>query len=420
MSSLPVQGKQYVIQSGDTLTLIASRAYGNPSKWKTIYNANQTVLKSSNPNLVYPGEIIFIPKGEQKQKDDTAAKKNNVQNKLATDYTSIINGKEVHLMNNRFCRGIDLLAYSWTGDVAWTPGKDPFLDSVVKPYSYHKSELYLGNNLVATGKLYGVNPKVSTDGIIVGLEFFSDTADILDSTLVPPLEWYDITLDQIASKIAKMFGKSVTIDGSTGAKFDKITCGKTETAGAFLQRLASQRGFLVTTDEVSNIVIIKAKISGTPVASLEYGYTSTTQWEAKFDGRKRFASYKAISTAGDGTDISSTAKDKKVPGFRQLCLEQNDTDAGNVKLGAAWRRSKAVSDALTIPLPVSDWFDPKGNIWVPNTIIALKNPAISVPDPYNFLIKQVEYTMDGDNRAATLSVTLPTSLSGKEITEPWA
>ena len=59
--AVPTQGKQYTIITGDTLERIATISYGDSTKWRKIYNANQTRLKSGDPNLIYPTEVINIP-----------------------------------------------------------------------------------------------------------------------------------------------------------------------------------------------------------------------------------------------------------------------------------------------------------------------------------------------------------------------
>lgn len=51
--------KRYTIVSGDTLSGIARKFYGNSSRWPDIFNANRNVIK--NANLIYPGQVITIP-----------------------------------------------------------------------------------------------------------------------------------------------------------------------------------------------------------------------------------------------------------------------------------------------------------------------------------------------------------------------
>lgn len=50
----------YTVQKGDTLWSIARKFYGDGSKCYAIYNANTDVIK--NPNLIYAGTVITIPK----------------------------------------------------------------------------------------------------------------------------------------------------------------------------------------------------------------------------------------------------------------------------------------------------------------------------------------------------------------------
>jgi nucleoid-associated protein YgaU len=51
--------KIYEVVSGDSLSKIAKREYGNANEWKRIYEANQDILK--NPDKIYPGQTLKIP-----------------------------------------------------------------------------------------------------------------------------------------------------------------------------------------------------------------------------------------------------------------------------------------------------------------------------------------------------------------------
>lgn len=60
-------GEKYTVgtwaQDRDCLWNIAKKKsiYDNPFKWPTIYNANKDQIK--DPNLIYPGQVLTIPKG---------------------------------------------------------------------------------------------------------------------------------------------------------------------------------------------------------------------------------------------------------------------------------------------------------------------------------------------------------------------
>ena len=52
-------GRTYVVASGDSLSKIAKREYGDASKWRRIYEANKDLIK--NPDLIYPGQELKVP-----------------------------------------------------------------------------------------------------------------------------------------------------------------------------------------------------------------------------------------------------------------------------------------------------------------------------------------------------------------------
>ena len=65
------KSKSYTVKSGDCLWNIAKKFYGSGAKWKTIYNANKSIIEStakrygkkssSNGHWIYPGTKLTIP-----------------------------------------------------------------------------------------------------------------------------------------------------------------------------------------------------------------------------------------------------------------------------------------------------------------------------------------------------------------------
>ena len=49
------------VQSGDSLSKIAKREFGDANQWKEIFEANRD--KISDPDLIYPGQVLIIPGG---------------------------------------------------------------------------------------------------------------------------------------------------------------------------------------------------------------------------------------------------------------------------------------------------------------------------------------------------------------------
>jgi nucleoid-associated protein YgaU len=50
----------HTVEKGDTLSKIAQQAYGNANQYNKIFEANRPML--SDPNKIYPGQVLRIPK----------------------------------------------------------------------------------------------------------------------------------------------------------------------------------------------------------------------------------------------------------------------------------------------------------------------------------------------------------------------
>ena len=51
--------QRHTVKSGETLGKIARHYYGDPMKYKQIFQANSDILK--NPDLIYPDQELIIP-----------------------------------------------------------------------------------------------------------------------------------------------------------------------------------------------------------------------------------------------------------------------------------------------------------------------------------------------------------------------
>ncbi len=52
---------EYTVQSGDSLSAIALKFYGNAAYWEAIYKANRQRI-GDNPSLIRVGQVLTIPK----------------------------------------------------------------------------------------------------------------------------------------------------------------------------------------------------------------------------------------------------------------------------------------------------------------------------------------------------------------------
>jgi nucleoid-associated protein YgaU len=58
-SAPPAAEQTYTVVSGDSLSKIAKKFYGNANAWNRIFDANRDKL--TNPDLIRPGQVLRIP-----------------------------------------------------------------------------------------------------------------------------------------------------------------------------------------------------------------------------------------------------------------------------------------------------------------------------------------------------------------------
>lgn len=57
----PAGGESYTVVSGDSLSKIAKKHYGDAAKWHGIYEANKATI-GSNPDKIEVGQVLTLPK----------------------------------------------------------------------------------------------------------------------------------------------------------------------------------------------------------------------------------------------------------------------------------------------------------------------------------------------------------------------
>ena len=410
----PTPGKVYTVVAGDSFSSISARAYGDSALWPRIWEANQTAAVSTDPNLIFPGEQVLIPLLSE-QRVPTTISSDSDPNSLFL----IINGREIQPLSGSVLRTIDTVANGFKAVIPWLPGEDLLLDAAIAPYTYALTTVWLGTEKVLDGVLYNTITEKS-DGITATLEGWTGTADLVDSKLKPPYEFNKITLNDLILRLIRPFGLTVIFDTDTGGEFDRVTAEQGDTVESLLVRLAKQRGLLLTVNTEGDMVVTRAKVTGAPVASLEEGITTgVTGWGSTFEGRKRFLVYRAAGRGPSG-GIEATITDPSVPRARFQTVRADDTTAGGVEAAARWARNSALADALTFELTVTDWRTPAGDLWTEGDIVTVVSASMFISEGFNFLLKRVEYKMDGNGRSAVLSFVPPTVYTDGEIIEPWS
>lgn len=412
--SKPTAGSQHVAIAGDTWESLAAQAYGDSKKWTLIIKANQSSVKSTEPVV---GQVINIPIIAENELLKTETATIQLGNKKPDELTILIGGLQLLVEKARIFTQLDAGVDGFNCDIQWEPDKNPELDAITLPYSYTPASCYIGNQLIVKGFLYTTIPALGKRSTKT-LECWGATADIVDSNLKPPYEQSNKTLGQLAEEAIKSFGLNVIFDVGEDEFFDRVKIGSTETVFGYLARLASQRGVLITSTPGGDVLFTKAG-TGANVGSLEEGAPPVLNWEARFDGRKRFNVYKGNSQSPGDNARTAKAIDDNIPKSRFRTFAVNETTDGNVQQAADWKRSKAVADALSFQLPVSGWLAPNGLPWIKNSLVTVISPTLHIPNGFTMLIRKIDFTFGGSGQTAILHLTPPQAYTGEAIEEPW-
>jgi len=408
----PTPGKEYTVQDENSLSQVSLRAYGDATLWPRIWNANQTVLRSGDPDIIFPGEVLVIPRLPER-----AAQKSPLANKSPDEITLTIDGLEIPTESFRLLRTMDTAADQYTAVIAWEPGLLPELDKRVLPFTYPSSTVHIGKELMLTGALYTPNPKLSSRGTTIDLLGYSATIDIVDSTLRPPYEENNVDLKQRAHTLIKPLGLDIVFDVDPGGQFSRVTATETDKIFTHLNKLAGQRALLISSTPEGAVLFTKAR-PGRSVGTIEEGQLPVQELSGVFNGRQRFNIIRLIGQSPAGNKVGQ-AQDKRVPKSRFLTFRADEVISGEIDEAARWRRSKQLVDALTMPFPVNGWFDPRGRLWRENTLVTLVSRTLHVPQGFDFLIRSVEYTQDGSGQRAILNLIPPQAYTGEELVDPW-
>lgn len=399
--------------------------------------------------------------------------RNELIGKLPDEMTIIIENREIIFTEARLMRSLDTVADSCTVTMPWEPGIDDEIDRLTSPYGYKNCFIYLGNNLQMQGILYNVTHRRNKEGTIKELEIYSKTADIIDSTVVPPYEANNISLTDRCKQQVNRFGIDVVVgDGVnllkprrillkrfqpaivdifilseakynnqykpsvntfgtwkvTGTKtiieeqrFLRVTAKQTDKIFDHLKKLSAQRGLLLSCTKWGDLLITKANTEDAPIGTLWEENPLTNAYESHFNGRNRYNVYRALASSSSSSraKYANIVQDPAIKVPRVLTFNVSNNMPGEANKAAAWKKNKSFADALTIKFPVNSWYSSDEQLWIPNTKVTVISPTIGIKKGFTFLISQVEYESGQNGSIANLQLKPPTAYTTGEIIEPW-
>jgi prophage tail gpP-like protein len=279
--------------------------------------------------------------------------------------------------------------------------------------------VFVGNELIATGYVSEFRPGYDAKTIRYELICHDKTIDLVECAVVHASgQWNNITLDTLAREICQPFNIDVAVEADIGTAFSTIRLEPGETAFELLERLSRQRGVLLTTNALGQLVLTTSSAERLN-SRLQLGQNIRAA-QGRFSIRERFSQ---IIVKGDGgsqsqTDISETGgqsvtqTDPDVPRYRPhiLLTEELFTIEGAERRGK-WQIADNLAKSAYTQITVSGWRygDPEnGSLWPLNRRIQVTDPIQNIEA--ELLIVSRTFTEDETGRQTVLGLSPPQAM----------
>lgn len=399
---------EYTVQPGDTLGRIASRFNVSVN---TIFQAS--AFRSGNPNIIHVGEIAKIPQNPEDPTESTIPDEVITELPELQDEVSIVVGSTIFTgwTGTEISRAIDTAASGFAISGPFDPSRPELADAFV-PYTYPQVAIYIGKQLVITGRVEVVTPGIEASNRTISIQGRSLPGPLMDCNIdADGWEFSGLTLKNLATQLCNPFSIPVRLSGPDTDPIPELRSEPGQVYFDFLKSVADANGRLITDDERGRLVIKQETASGEPVASIVEGSSGVMSIQGTYDGTSRFSKYIKMSQYAGMPDIYGIASDPGVLTYRPFVSVGSTAEIKNIEQAAEWERSLALSRSIQFNAVVSGWRNESG-IWEPGQIVTVHAPSAYIRRETKMVIAQTKLQISTSGRIAQLRLVLPETYSG--------
>lgn len=457
-TSIPTQGYRYIVNSQtETLRDISRQAYGRDLS-NLLTQANLDKLAPRGRSLeglpiIYKGDDLFIPNYKNRYNNETVTADFDTQIEVRLNGTKIPGA-----VAGRINRQMNTIANGFTLSAPFDYMDNDQLD-LFRPFGWQKAQLYIGGELYITALASKWDFSTDDNGVMATIECRTMPGEMLECMGMRPKMQFKkgLRLIDICVEVARPYGITCyASDGGGGIveapppkktkkpennidyAYDDdgyimsadaedmdnplglIEQDYTQTDADFLQELAKQKGFLLTSMADGNLLLTRANIKDKAVCALRQGEYPVISVSGSYDGSKRFSKWQAVSEKDGQSGISKTLEDKTVPVPRGFVFKATEADDKNITAAVNWRMAKSIADSISIPVTVAGWRNVEGELWKENVVVTLFAPGAFVIKEVKMITESVELSKDesgGD--IANLQLVIPESYTTTMPKEPF-
>ncbi|EHK6258464.1 TPA: phage tail protein [Escherichia coli] len=285
----------------------------------------------------------------------------------------------------------------------------------------------LGADTVLTGYIDDFIPSYDADNVEIRVMGRDKTGDLVDCSVVHSSgKWKGVRLEQVAADVCRPFGITVITETPTGEAFASVVLEQGETGFELLDRLAKQRGVLLTSDGAGNLIITRASSVRAGV-SLVLGKNILAA-RGRFSWRERNSQYiiKGTTSAGGKLWDSQPAsmvggrqyitEDPEINRYRPRILVNEDSlTVGGASIRGEWYKARMLGESRTTEITVAGWREQgdSGPLWQTNRLVDIDDSIQNLKTTW--LISGVTWTDGAQGRMTVLALVPPESLDMPEM-----
>lgn len=268
-------------------------------------------------------------------------------------------------------------------------------------------ELRVDGEVLVAGFIDTLAPSFSDTSHEVKISGREKTADLVDCGMPDqPHEFYNLTLDAVAARLAQPFGVPVVLEVDPGPEFFRFALQPGETVYEAIERGARIRGLLVTSDGLGKLLLTTPGNARAQTA-LEYG-KNVKSGSALFDVSQRFRRYVirgqesgSDEEFGDEISVEGEAFDDAVRKERELVvLADGQVWIATAQRRAQWEAAVRAARGSKVTLLVQGWRQGPGlPFWKPNLVVHATVAPLRLDR--ELLISEVRFSRDKEGGTTT-------------------
>ncbi len=267
-------------------------------------------------------------------------------------------------------------------------------------------QVNVGRDLYLSGFVDSIEAAFGPREHRVTVEGRDKAADFVDCSPVDlPLEFYDLSLFELAVELATPFGLGVvSTEEDEGENFERFSLQVGESAHEALERACRLRGFLQQSNATGALFLTRAGLERSSRAIVQ-GEDLLVSATLRLDQSGRFHRYVARGQA-PGSDTSSGAGcaeaiaeaiDPIPRKTRTLAIvPEGNVDDEGAKLRVTWEANVRAARAQQLTVKVRGWRELEGGfLWKPNRLVSVEIPTLRVSGDWLIAGVQLARSVDG-------------------------